>query len=75
MTQLLMKGLTLVVLLMSATTMAKQIKIYNGKNISVPDTTKTEGCDESDKYIQKCEILQQKQGLELCFPLEFCAQN
>ena len=71
-------GLTLVLLLMSistATALGKQIKIFNGKNISVPDTTTKEGCDESDKYIRKCEILQQKHGLELCLPLEYCAQK
>jgi hypothetical protein len=70
-------GLTFVVLLMSissTTTLGKQIKIYNGKNITAPDTTILGGCYETE-YIQKCEILQQKHGLELCLPQEFCAQN
>ena len=79
MTNKLMKGggLTLVVLLMSisfSTTFGKQIKIYNGKNISVPDTTILGGCYETE-YIQKCEILHQKHGLEMCFSQEYCAQN
>ena len=70
-------GLTLVVVLVSiftATTLGKQIKIYNGKNISVPDTTILGGCYETE-YIQKCEILQKKHGLEMCFPQDYCAQN
>jgi hypothetical protein len=70
-------GLTLVLLLMSikiASAFGKQIKIYNGKNITVPDTTILGGCYETD-YIQKCEILHQKHGLEMCLPLEYCAQN
>ena len=70
-------GLTFVVLLVSiftATTLGKQIKIHNGKNISVPDNTILGGCYETE-YIQKCEILQQKHGLKMCFSHEYCAQN
>ncbi len=46
----MIKGLTLVVLLMSACcaqAIGKQIKIYNGREITVPDTT-IERCHESD---------------------------
>ncbi len=49
MVKLMIKGLTFVVLLISACcaqAIGKQIKIYNGKEITVPDTT-IERCQES----------------------------
>jgi hypothetical protein len=58
MTNHIKKGgsLTLVALLMAISTttaLGKQIKIYNGKNITAPDTTTLGGCYETE-YIQKC---------------------